>query len=74
MYRGFQAGQTLGSVYDFSADFASLRDDGEGRIDILRKFPAAFVGLQRASVAEQLGDAPKNLGDSLKKSLGGLFR
>ena len=74
MFRGFQTGQTPGTRYDFSADFVALRNSGEGRIDIQRKYPATFIGLTRASVAEQIGNAPGDIGDSLKKSLGGIFK
>lgn len=66
-------GQTAGNEFDFQATFASYEDIGEGRVRRIRSYPVSMVGLKKSSIAEQLSDAPREVGDSLKKAFGGLF-
>ncbi len=50
-------GQTIGSVYSFSAEFDSLQDLGEGRLRKLREYAVVFDGLQNAGFAAGAADA-----------------
>lgn len=66
-------GQTAGDEFDFQAVFSSYEDLGEGRVRRIRSYPVSMIGLKKSTLAEQLSDTPREVGDSLKKAFGGLF-
>lgn len=66
-------GQTIGSVYDFSAEFAAYRDIGEGKLERVRTYSVSFVGLQRAGAVQGAADDLKKLGSDTKRALGSLL-
>ncbi len=70
----FRKGQSPGDQFDFTAEFAEIRDLGEGTLEIGRRYPLSLIGMQRSSVGEVLSDTPKEIGSELKKAFGGLFR
>lgn len=68
-----QKQQTLGSSYDFAAEFAAYRDMGEGQLKQTRVYPVSFVGLQRSGALQGAADDVKNIGSDAKRALGSLF-
>jgi hypothetical protein len=69
--RQFKKNETLGNSFDFSAEFLSVEDLGEGRLRNLRKYPVSFIGLQKASIVQ---GQVEEVGGQLKKAFGSIFK
>lgn len=69
--REFRKNETLGSSFDFSAEFLSVEDLGEGRLKNLRKYPVSFIGLQKAGIVQ---GQVEEVGGQLKKAFGSIFK
>lgn len=69
--RQFKKNETLGSSFDFSAEFVSVQDLGEGRLRNLRKYPVSFIGLQKAGIVQ---GQVEEVGGQLKKAFGSIFK
>mgnify|MGYP001567658689 CR=1 FL=1 len=70
---GLNPGQSPGSSFDFQAAFASYEDLGQGKIRRTRQYPVSVVGLQPNTASAVPVPGMQEVGDGLKKAIGGLF-
>lgn len=45
--RFHEKGQTIGTNFDFAAEFASYKDKGEGKVERIRAYPVSIVDAKR---------------------------
>lgn len=68
-------GQTIGNRFDLNTTFGAYEDRGQGRVQRVRNYAVAFVGVSRSVGAQAIGESArqngKNVVDGVLKGLFG---